>query len=525
MKQFYSNLTDVPELEDQRRVTMYMESTESRSPTRAFELNALYLIHSVLYRHHAEIVSSSDNPLTAVLRDLGNMPDQVSSEQNKQVLLRLGLRSREELLSSAGSSGESGTVVDLQAELRQKLLDCLRIAPTITLRQNEGLSESMEELLRECKADSKYDAAAAVQRVLELLKQTGVDDASGEVFLRTTADEISKRARRRVQLVKERTDLQKIVEFVQTHKQELKRKHAAYGEYIEAVRETRITSKNVLPDAKLANQRKKKKGRDDAQAKKDEEARAKTEADSVRKVMADNPVFARIIDEHQALAKYVETHPNLTKMQFRDLLDRRPEFVKAFDKHPDELIKVGRAPSLSLMLNQHKELKAALDKKQEVRELLESKPDMTRNELNERVYANSQLKDLYDSRPELKELLYQRALVYEEELKTLEDQKPDAFIAGPSKSISASNLEKRGVLTTISLPQGMIKKLHFEFSSVKSGTYSVLATHKGRSVFLFELQLEELLNMQARREFVLDLGKIKLDVGKTLAFLNDKMKY
>jgi len=53
----------------------------------------------------------------------------------------------------------------------------------------------------------------------------------------------------------------------------------------------------------------------------------------------------------------------------------------------------------------------------------------------------------------------------------------------------------------------------------------VLATHKGRSVFLFELQLEELLNMQARREFVLDLGKIKLDVGKTLAFLNDKMKY
>ena len=85
MKQFYSNLCDVPELEDQRRVTMYMESTESRSPTRAFELNSLYLLHAVLYRHHAEIVSSSDNPLTAILRDLGNMPDQLSSEQNKQV--------------------------------------------------------------------------------------------------------------------------------------------------------------------------------------------------------------------------------------------------------------------------------------------------------------------------------------------------------------------------------------------------------------------------------------------------------
>jgi hypothetical protein len=87
--QIYSNLCDVPELEDQRRVTMQMESTESRSPTRAFELNSLHLVHSVLYRHHAEIVSSSGNLLMAILRDLGNMPDQVSSEQtseqNKQV--------------------------------------------------------------------------------------------------------------------------------------------------------------------------------------------------------------------------------------------------------------------------------------------------------------------------------------------------------------------------------------------------------------------------------------------------------
>ena len=87
MRQFYTDLTDVPELEDQRRVTMYMESTESRTPTRAFELNAIHLIHTVLYRHHAEIVSSSDNPLTTILRELGNMPDQLPADQNKQVRL------------------------------------------------------------------------------------------------------------------------------------------------------------------------------------------------------------------------------------------------------------------------------------------------------------------------------------------------------------------------------------------------------------------------------------------------------
>merc|ERR1719454_2135531 len=114
MKQFYSNLTDVPDLEDQRRVTMYMESTESRTPTRAFELNAIYLVHAILYRHHAEIVSSSDSPLTTILRDLGSMPDQVSSDQNKQVLLRLQLRSRKELLDAGGASSGAGVVVDQQ---------------------------------------------------------------------------------------------------------------------------------------------------------------------------------------------------------------------------------------------------------------------------------------------------------------------------------------------------------------------------------------------------------------------------
>jgi hypothetical protein len=283
----------------------------------------------------------------------------------------------------------------------------------------------------------------------------------------------------------------------------------------------------VYTNEKMQRKESRKKHRrgDDAQAKKDEEERRRNQAERVHSVMNDNPFFARIVEEDVALAKYVEAHPNLTKTQFRDLLDRRPDFVRAFDKHPEELMKVGRAPALHLMLNQHKELKAALDKKQEVREILESRPDLTRNDLNELVHTNAQLKDLYDSRPELKELLQQRAKLFEEEQKDLEDQKADAFIAGPMVSASAKFLQKEGVLTTISLPPKMVSKLRFEFSSVKSGSYSVLGMHQGRTVFLFELKLEELLNMQHRHEFVLDQGKIKLDVAKTLVFLNEKMRF
>ena len=122
-----------------------------------------------------------------------------------QVLLRLQLRSRKELLDAGGPSSGAGVVIDQQAALRQELLDCLRLAPTGNLRQNVGLKESMEELLQECKTEGNYNAAASVKRVLDLLEETGVP-TNGDEFLQTTANEISKLARRRVQLMKERSN-------------------------------------------------------------------------------------------------------------------------------------------------------------------------------------------------------------------------------------------------------------------------------------------------------------------------------
>ena len=40
-----------------------------------------------------------------------------------------------------------------------------------------------------------------------------------------------------------------------------------------------------------------------------------------------------------------------------------------------------------------------------------------------------------------------------------------------------------------------------------------------------ELRLEDLLNMQAASQFVLEQGKLKLNVDKTLLFLNEKMRF
>jgi len=88
-----------------------------------------------------------------------------------------------------------------------------------------------QDLLEECKKAERYEAAAEATKVLELMELTGsaMDSdpkaavTAGDTFLQQTADEISKQARRRVQLVKERSDLEKIVEYVAAHNDTVRR--------------------------------------------------------------------------------------------------------------------------------------------------------------------------------------------------------------------------------------------------------------------------------------------------------------
>ena len=52
----------------------------------------------------------------------------------------------------------------------------------------------------------------------------------------------------------------------------------------------------------------------------------------MRTLCAENPTFRKLVMEDPGLSKYLESHPNMTKTQMRDLLDSRPDFVAVFDK-------------------------------------------------------------------------------------------------------------------------------------------------------------------------------------------------
>ena len=91
--------------------------------------------------------------------------------------------------------------------------------------------------------------------------------------------------------------------------------------------------------------------------------------------------------------------------------------------------------------------------------------------------------------------------------------------------VSCKLLVKEGVIVSVAMPPKMVSRMTFVFSSVRSGTTHVLGQYGAQSAVAFDLQLEELLDMQHRREMVKDLGKIKLDVNKTLVFLNERMRF
>ena len=202
MRQFYSN-RDVPEVDEQRRVTMYMESTFSLTPVRRCSSPSSCCTPSCT----ATASRSSAAPTAAlynVLLELGNMPDRVSDEQNRRGAAAAAARPRDDFFTSGtGAVSDAPTAIDSLAELRHKLLDCLRDAPTVNLRHGETLTRRMEELLPRVQARVASAEAAATRRPASssCSSSTGTAaDGQGPGFLQEAADEISRRARHRVAL-------------------------------------------------------------------------------------------------------------------------------------------------------------------------------------------------------------------------------------------------------------------------------------------------------------------------------------
>lgn len=111
-------------------------------------------------------------------------------------------------------------------------------------------------------------------------------------------------------------------------------------------------------------------------------------------------------------------------------------------------------------------------------------------------------------------------------MKALEEQSDEEFVVGSSVKVSCNTLIKQGVIVSLAIPPKLVKRSSLTFSSVRAGVTNVLCVcDKTKTLFVFELHLEELLDLQERRVVVKEESKVKLNVNTTLAFLNAKMAH
>ena len=111
-------------------------------------------------------------------------------------------------------------------------------------------------------------------------------------------------------------------------------------------------------------------------------------------------------------------------------------------------------------------------------------------------------------------------------MKSLEEQKPEEFVAG--RRVGVVPLPRQGrrahVGCAVAEDGGEIHLRVLVGASLDDAAARTLAAN-GKAALAFDLQLEELLEMQRNKTMVKEHGKIKLDVNKTLEFLNEKMRF
>lgn len=168
------------------------------------------------------------------------------------------------------------------------------------------------------------------------------------------------------------------------------RLQVVYTEYLDAVRERSITSKNVSKHTS----RNRGSAREDGGSGKG--GGGKADSESVHALIASDERFAKAnlhpllhphpfippsslpiptpnypgpnasptkpkpfpapqaVSEDPLLSKYIESRPGLTKMQLRKLFARRPEFGASLERLPNEIMKIGIVPPLGSVLDYHK---------------------------------------------------------------------------------------------------------------------------------------------------------------------------
>ncbi len=96
VRDYFTDLAEVPDPEDYLQVDKYMEFMQKTKPLIIISLHEIASTHSLLLQHIDKLAKDKDDPLRVIMNDLGEAPA-ISNEDDREIQLTLTNRFKQSM--------------------------------------------------------------------------------------------------------------------------------------------------------------------------------------------------------------------------------------------------------------------------------------------------------------------------------------------------------------------------------------------------------------------------------------------
>ena len=227
---YFSDLVQVADPEDFLQVDQYNELTQKEKPIIIINLSEMISIHKLVF-DKLDSLAGKDDPLRAIMRDLGNPPTDFNEADNREIQLALTNRFKKEV-----KEDEQNLII--YAETKELCIPILRATPLGSSLHTLTLPEVLELGAEYAKKEKKSQLAEQVvqcQKNLAILEKAGLVNPKDDYaqFIHDLAIEVANRAQIRERQKKEIQRLTVTLNKLKKNSQFTSEQIAEYEKYFE----------------------------------------------------------------------------------------------------------------------------------------------------------------------------------------------------------------------------------------------------------------------------------------------------
>jgi len=230
MIKYFNQIVQVTDPEDFLQVDQYMELTQKEKPTIYINLSEIITIHKLIYEK-LDNMTSADDPLRVILKDLGPPPEDFDSADSRDIQLTLQNRFKQELKEEEAN-------LQLYAETKDLMIPILRAIPTASSVHEMTLMETLDYGYDWAKKEKQSQIAEHIDTVrknLAVLAKAKLvsEEDDYQSFVKDLAMEVANRATIRERQKKEIARLKAVLAKLQKQSTFTEEQLVEYDKYLQ----------------------------------------------------------------------------------------------------------------------------------------------------------------------------------------------------------------------------------------------------------------------------------------------------